>query len=50
MGQMTGDGRLRERRGLAGRGDRRVPGAGDGRGPGSGAVLAVVCLGLALSM
>src|ERR1700689_2283242 len=52
MGLMTGDGRLREdgprRRGGAGRqragGGRREP------GPRSGAVLAVLCLGLLLSM
>jgi EmrB/QacA subfamily drug resistance transporter len=55
MGLMTGDGRLREER--ARRGPRRPggdggrgPGGGDPRSPGSAAVLAVVCLGLLLSM
>jgi MFS transporter, DHA2 family, methylenomycin A resistance protein len=63
MGLMTGDGRLREdrqtrdRRRPSGRelrrpegGDGPAAGAGGRPGPGSGAVLAVVCLGLLLSM
>ena len=48
MGLMTGDGRVREDRPPRERGV--WPGGGGRRGPGSGAVLAVVCLGLLLSM
>jgi MFS transporter, DHA2 family, methylenomycin A resistance protein len=48
MGLMTGDGRLREDRRPRERGG--LLGGTGRRGPGSGAVLAVVCLGLLLSM
>jgi MFS transporter, DHA2 family, methylenomycin A resistance protein len=56
MGLMTGDGRLREDGPRRERRELREPGgegprpAGDRRGPRSGAVLAVLCLGLLLSM
>jgi EmrB/QacA subfamily drug resistance transporter len=48
-GEGRGPARGGDRR-LAGGGDRRLAGGGDGRPAGSGAVLAVVCLGLLLSM